>query len=595
MLSSKNESKQDARFAAKLDVLTERVDSLASTLSTTASAMAKKDGEIAALRRDLEARDQTLQALVAHARQPRDVVAADVPVDAAELRALRNAVAALTKERASGVNAARIEGLVATVRTLAERVDALAAAAAAPSEPIPDPAVNARVDAVEGQLAIVKTTLERPHAELVEALATLGKRVDGLAEREPGVTEEQLNHHVAAASDALAAVRKRLDTLTETLDGHEQARALDKSQRDRRFEEMTDGLGRVANRLDEVALRSESLDALDTRLSELERARSADDKRLERRFTDTGEALGEVSHRLEAIAGELERMGTVDEGTLDRRFAETRDALATLTQRVDAFHSIDEIALDRRFEDQDNSFTRLARRLDTLAETVESASSNLRDKEVELASLQRHFTASSSRIESIVDDIRDALHAFPEVSSSSIDDLVARVERFEAAARKTNETGLRAADELTERIDLIDQRLATVADEVSRAKTLWPVALRSLEARLEDVAHARKPEPHGPTGSAGEPADEPDDLLAGLRDSLQAMESVAAEMVKASETLTGSERDAEERPPADEPPADEPPAEEVPSTPRLHEPLDSPAAAAAAGAATVVPLRATDP
>ena len=590
MLSSKNESKQDARFAAKLDVLTERVDSLASTLSTTASAMAKKDGEIAALRRDLEARDQTLQALVAHARQPRDVAAADVPVDAGELRALRNAVAALTKERASGVNAAHIEGLVATVRTLAERVDALAAAAAAPSEPIPDPAVNARVDAVEGQLAIVKTTLERPHAELVEALATLGKRVDGLAEREPGVTEEQLNHHVAAASDALAAVRKRLETLTETLDGHEQARALDKSQLERRFEEMTDGLGRAANRLDEVALRSEALDALGTRLGELERARSADDERLDRRFTDTGEALGEVSHRLEAIAGELERMGIVDEGTLDRRFAETKDALATLTQRVDAFHSIDEIALDRRFEDQDNSFTRLARRLDTLAETVESASSNLRDKEVELASLQRHFTESSTRIESIVDDIRDALHAFPEVSSSSIDDLVARVERFETAARKTNETGLRAADELSERIDLIDQRLATVADEVSRAKTLWPVALRSLEARLEDVAHARKPEPHGPTGSAGEPADEPDDLLAGLRDSLQAMESVAAEMTKASETLTGPERDA-----AETPPADEPSDEEVPSPPRLHEPLGSPEAAAAAGTATVVPLRASEP
>src|SRR6188508_2165885 len=176
MLSSKNESKQDARFAAKLDVLTERVDSLASTLSTTASAMAKKDGEIAALRRDLEARDQTLNALVAHARQPRDVAAADVPVDANELRTLRNAVAALTKERASGVNAAHIEGLVATVRTLVERVNVLTAAAAAPPEPIPDPAVNARVDSVEAELAVVKTTLERLPAELVATLTTLADR-----------------------------------------------------------------------------------------------------------------------------------------------------------------------------------------------------------------------------------------------------------------------------------------------------------------------------------------------------------------------------------------------------------------------------------
>jgi hypothetical protein len=148
---------------------------------------------------------------------------------------------------------------------------------------------------------------------------------------------------------------------------------------------------------------------------------------------------------------------------------------------------------------------------------------------------------------------------------------------------------VRAADELSGRIDLIDQRLATVADEVSRAKTLWPVALRSLEARLEDVAHARRPEPHHPAGSASEPADVPDDLLAGLRDSLQAMESVAAEMVKASETLTGPERDTAEGPPADEPSFEE-------CLPQgLHEPLDSPATAAAAGAATVVPLRASEP
>ena len=590
MLSSKNESKQDARFAGKLDVLTERVDTLGSTLATTASAIAKKDGEIAALRRDLEARDQTLQALVAHAREPREVATADVPVDANELRALRNAVAGLTKERASGVNAAHIEGLVATVRTLAERVNALTAAAAAPSAPIPDPAVNARVDAVEAELTLVKTTLERPPAELVAKLRTLGERVDGLASREPGVTEEQLGQHVSAASEALATLRKRLETLTETFDEHERTRAIDKSQLDRRFDEMAEGIGRVADRLDEVATQSEPLDALGAKLGELEQARKADDERLDRRFTDTGEALGKVSHRLEAIAGELERMGAVDQEALDRRFAEMKDALATLAQRIDAFHSIDESAVDRRFEEQDNSFTRLARRLDTLGETVEEASSSLRNKEVELASLQRQFTESSSRIESIVDDIRDALHALPEVSATSIEDLVARIERFETAARKTNETSVRAADELSGRIDMIDQRLANVADEVSRAKTLWPVALRSLEARLEDVAHVRKPEPHHPTGSDDEPADVPDDLVAGLRDSLQAMESVAAEMVKASETLTGPERDAEERPPADEPSVGE-----VPSTPGLHEPLDSPAAAAATGAATVVPLRASEP
>ena len=59
MLSSKNESKAEERFAARIDLISERLDTLASTVATTASAMAKKDGEIATLRRDLEARDET--------------------------------------------------------------------------------------------------------------------------------------------------------------------------------------------------------------------------------------------------------------------------------------------------------------------------------------------------------------------------------------------------------------------------------------------------------------------------------------------------------------------------------------------------------
>ena len=104
MLSSKDDAKQENRFVARLDVLQERVDTLASTVATTASAIAKKDGEIAALQRALEARDQTLHGLVQQvSRAAESAAATDVPVDATELRSLRNAVAALTKERAGGV------------------------------------------------------------------------------------------------------------------------------------------------------------------------------------------------------------------------------------------------------------------------------------------------------------------------------------------------------------------------------------------------------------------------------------------------------------------------------------------------------------
>jgi len=140
MLSSKNESKQDARFAGKLDVLTERVDSLASTLSTTASSMAKKDGEIAALRRELEARDQTLNALVAHVREQQQAPAADAPLTVAS---------ALAAE--ADVPPALVAGTEA-VRATAGDIELGTASAALQTEP---EAVNvAGADATEGELRI---------------------------------------------------------------------------------------------------------------------------------------------------------------------------------------------------------------------------------------------------------------------------------------------------------------------------------------------------------------------------------------------------------------------------------------------------------
>jgi hypothetical protein len=126
-------------------------------------------------------------------------------------------------------------------------------------------------------------------------------------------------------------------------------------------------------------------------------------------------------------------------------------------------------------------------------------------------------------------------------------------------------------------VDLLDKRVAAVSAEVARAKTLWPVALRSLEARLEDVTSTRH--------HAGESADEgvsspdeagaADDLLAGLRNSLQAMESVAAEMERASE------------------PEATVPAPPAPAAADVTDP--APTQQAVAGGARIVPLRASDP
>lgn len=426
--SSKGDSKQEARFAARLDVLLERVDTLASTVATTASAMAKKDGEIASLRRDLEARDQTLQALVAQA-QARGTTAEAPTTDVNELRSLKNAVAALMKERAEAGSHAPAGDLAASVHALGQRVEELSVTVSAlPAEVGADPQMVERVDALDLQLASIRAGIERraseperPSDELVAMLATLRSQVEALGGLASGATDEQL----------------------------------------------------------------------------------------------------------------------------DRRLADTEDALG-----------------------------QLAKRIDSLATSVESATMSLGAKEQELAALHRHFTESSNRIESIVDDIREALSALPEPGSASLDDLAARLERIEATTRKASETNARTAGELTGRIDVIDQRVAAVAAEVARAKTLWPVALRSLEARLDDAVHGHRPEPSAAAGTtATNPSDGPaDDLLAGLRDSLQAMETVAAEMARASDTLGEPDDDRLD--------AEENAETEVP---------------VATGGATIVPLRTGEP
>lgn len=417
MLSSKNEAKNEVRFTARLDVLMERVDTLASTVATTASAIAKKDGEIASLRRDLEARDQTLQALVAQARQAAQAPSTGAAVEANELRSVKNAVAALTK---------RVEELAATQTPSAAGVEA---------------ALAERVETFAHDLGSLRASVERlseepqrPSEELLTMLATLRSQVEALGGLTTGVSEVELD----------------------------------------------------------------------------------------RRFTSTDEALHELSQRL-----------------------------------------------------------------DTLAASVESAVSSLGGREHELAALHRDFTDSGARIESIVDDIREALHALPEASATSVDELAARLERVETATRKATEASARTAGELSARIDDIDRRLAAVAEEVSRAKTLWPVALRSLEARLDDAVHSLGHQPadgadRTPDASSGHaPAD---DLLAGLRDSLQAMETVAAEMARASETLSSEGADS----PLEETyEAEDEPAEAAPPT------NDSPPTAGAG--ATIVPLRTGEP
>lgn len=432
--SSKNDSKHEARFAARLDVLSERVDTLAATVATTASAMAKKDGEIASLRRELQVRDEQIQALAARPLAP-------AGGDSRELYQLRETVAALSSERTNG-GSKQVEELTAKVGLLGQRLDTLSTTVSTTA---------AGLAGRDGELATIRKRLET-HA---------GTPVGGPSMPDPGI-------------------KRQLDDLASTAVG-------------------------TKVRLDGQAA---ELESLKSQLSERQ-APPADELRA---------MLTMLRTRVESLDGL--RSG-VTQDVLDERMLQTDDALAGISKRVDE-----------------------------LAAGVESATANLSDKEHELAALHRHFMESSSRIETIVDDLREALGAFPDTDPDALAIVTRRLDSTSASvtALANRVGGLEAThvddllSGLAERIDRLDGRVETVAVEIKRAKTLWPVALRSLEARLDDVAPPRPSDDEilelPESSPETEHDDSDDDLLADLRDSLQAMENVAAELERSQDEWT---------------------------------------------------------
>jgi chromosome segregation ATPase len=253
--------------------------------------------------------------------------------------------------------------------------------------------------------------------------------------------------------------------------------------------------------------------------------------------------------------------------------------LRTRVESLDGLRAgVTQEALDDRMTETDGALAGLSQRVDEMATGVESATASLSDKEHELAALHRHFMESSSRVETIVDDLREALGAFPDADPDALAALTRRLDTTSASATalagRVDRLEASHADDLltdlAERIDGLDGRVEAVAVEIKRAKTLWPVALRSLEARLNDVAPPRPRDDEAVDTAESTPEDEheddSDDLLAGLRDSLQAMENVAAELERTQEVWTGD---------------DIPNAEDTQQ--------------AMAGGARVVPLRTGDP
>ena len=334
--ATKHDPKLESRLTNRVDVLADRLATLASTVSITSAALARKDGDVAALRRELEENRAGLAALRAELGHG---------VDAAELEKIRATLATLSTQRPEPSND-RLDRFGGKVEWLSERVDTLATTVATTA---------AGLAGREGELAALRQRLDENAARIAKVLSELRDQPrDDLGER-----LELLEHGVAttaselAGKDAeLAALRQRIDeayakmgtviadvqravvglsaqvaTLEELPRVSPESEALH-AELEATIESMSDTFSTITSRLETVeqdqSSRGDVLGALMTRLAELKDADERDRQVLE---TDLGRILDTWASDRSSLEGRFEE--------IERRLAST-ETLDELARRLDA-------------------------------------------------------------------------------------------------------------------------------------------------------------------------------------------------------------------------------------------------------------------
>ena len=452
----------------KADSLATRVDTLAASVASTSARVSGTEEQLSALRTHIEEGGVHLNALAA--------------------------AVASTSERLDARDA-ELETLERRFHEASTRVDTLA------------DSVSARVSGAEEQLSAFRTHVEEGGVRLnagrrrceheraprrdVE-LETLerrfhdaGTRVDTLADsvsaRVSGAEEQlsALRAHVEEGGVHLNSLAAAVASTSERLD----ARDAELETLERRFHEAStrvDGLvGELSRALAEFPDPASTKQALESRLNELDRVRVNDRVRVE-----------ELADRLESSVATLAgRAPEIEE--LDRR-------LDDLVTRIDAVD-----------DDRAGASNEMAR----LAAILEVERAGVRSRLESLAAAQESRTGTVS-----ADELEESVAGFAgrvEAIEHEREALAARVSRLASAfdtERTSFQTQLEALaaalswasprSSVDERLEELDQRMrdlerdsTAVASRVSQATTLLPTALRSLEARLDEIAPASRETP----------------------------------------------------------------------------------------------------
>jgi chromosome segregation ATPase len=556
---AKHDPKLEDRLTNRVDVVTERLATMATTISTTAAALAKKDGEIATLHRELEEGNAKIQALAGELRSTSR---------AADVEELRRTVAALSAEPPRRKSDSETDGPTGKVDVLGQRLDMLATTVATTA---------AGLAGREGELAALRRRLDDDNAKVEAAVAELRRLVDPTPVSDLMQSVKAVSDQASAVKRAgqrgLDAVSAKVDSAAGRLDSLSQTVATTAAG----LAAKEDEIATLRAAFDQETARTESvlpkvqhaIGALSSQMAKL-------DELAER------EAVDELRADLDRLAVKLDSLGATVEGAAAGEHDKELE-IAALSRRFDAGCSrVDALvgelrtALDTMPEpgldpELENSLDAVAEHVDGLANELarlgEATSTRWNDASAVGAALELQLSQVADRLAALEQDraettaevaraseswaeerawVRErleVLHSPPahEDRGPVLEELAARLDAMEQervavasdiarmsvvfeterASLQEQLNGLRAATseppsqagndhsdrllrEVAERLDRLEQDGASVASELSRAGAFWSSALGSIEARLDEVVSSAGDEAPGlPTVASG--------------------------------------------------------------------------------------------
>jgi chromosome segregation ATPase len=422
----------DSRIDAlngKVLFLTERVDTLGATVATTASGLAGREGDMAALRHKLDEGAAAVSRVAAELRGLERDDALPKQLDSLQAAVAKTVDGLAAREKETAALRSRIDEAYSRIGTavsdlqrslggLSAQVAALDKLPQATAAAIDGRAgeLNDRIDGLAERLDTVATNVGSALGGLAERdaeLATLHGEVDETRSRVDGVVEE-LRAALAALPDP-GAVDPELDA---RLDG------------------LTGSVAAVTGRLG--AIEKASSDQLATTTS---------------RANEVEASLEQLTGRLAAV--EQERTAAAEQLLrADEAWIQERDWVRRQLERLAAAHT--ESA--QSAESPNPQLEELTARLDTMAAERDQVSAEI------------------ARISEALDAERASLHARLETLTAAV-----------AAASPSDGPHQPLAD-LADRLGELEGRGAAVASELVRATTLWAGEIDSLGRRLDQVA-----------------------------------------------------------------------------------------------------------